>query len=66
VIEGALDAATPVPEIAMVLEPLVLSEFTVTVPLYVVTAVGLKETVSACEPPAGIVPLHAPVKTLFG
>ena len=46
----------------MVFVPLVLSEFTVTVPLYVVTAVGLKDTVNACDPPDGIVPLHVPGK----
>jgi hypothetical protein len=53
--------ATPAPDAAMVLEPLVLSEFTVTVPLYVVTAVGANVTVTARELPAAMVPLHAPL-----
>jgi hypothetical protein len=55
-------AATPLPDAAMVLVPLVLSEFTVTVPLYVVTAVGANVTVTFWEPPAAMVPLHAPLK----
>ena len=53
--------ATPLPEAVLVFVPLVLSEFTVTVPLYVVTAVGAKVTATAFVPPATIVPLHAPL-----
>jgi hypothetical protein len=45
----------------MVFVPLVLSEFTVTVPLYAVTTVGANVTVTARVPPAAIVPLHAPL-----
>jgi len=53
--------AVPVPEALMVAVPLVLSAFTVTVPLYVVTATGVNVTVTPWLPPAAIVPLHAPL-----
>ena len=56
--------AVPVPEAAMVLPPLVASEFTVTVPPYVVADVGEKVTVTGWEPPAAIVPDQAPLKPL--
>ena len=49
--------AIPVPEMLAVLVPPVLSELTVTVPLYACTKVGLNVTVTFCEPPAAIVPL---------
>jgi len=41
--------------------PLMASEFTVTVPLYVVNATGANVTVTPWLPPAAIVPLHAPL-----
>jgi hypothetical protein len=54
--------AAPHPDALIVLVPLVLSDVTVTVPLYLCTAVGAKVTVTGCELPAATVPLHAPLK----
>ena len=54
----------PVPEMLIVLVPLVLSEFTVTVPLYVVSATGENVTVTLVELPAAMLPLQAPVNPL--
>lgn len=49
--------AVPVPLADTVLAPLVRSEFTVIVPLKSCAAVGLKVTVTFCDPFAGILPV---------
>ena len=54
----------PVPDAASVLLPLVASEFTVTVPLYVVSATGANVTVTFVKPPAAIAPDQAPLNPL--
>ena len=48
--------AVPEPEMVAEFVPLVISDATVTVPLYACTAVGLNVTVTFCEPPAAIAP----------
>ena len=52
----------PAPETLIVFVPLVLSEFTVTVPLQFVTDSGANVTVTFVALPGAIVPLHAPLK----
>ena len=60
-----LVTATRLPEMIAVLVPLVMSEATVTVPLYVWRAVGLNVTVTSWLPPARIVPpLQSPLNPL--
>jgi hypothetical protein len=48
----------------MVLLPLVLSEFTVTVLPYVTSTTGAKVTVIPVDAPAAMLPLHAPENPL--
>ena len=51
----------PVPETLIVFSPLVLSEFTVIVPLYVATVIGENITARLVELPAAMLPLHTPL-----
>ena len=51
-----MGTGAPSPEMAAVFVPLVMSEATVTVPLYDCTTVGLNDTVMSCELLAAIVP----------
>src|ERR1035438_9769305 len=57
-------AAVPVPDAEMLLTPLVLSELTAPVPLYLVAKTGENATVPGCDPPATIVPDQLPLNPL--